>query len=48
MVIEAVSCDHHGVYDGRLVVSSGCANTASIPRWGNEPEVVVVRLGPED
>lgn len=27
---------HHGVYDGRLVVSSGCANTASIPRFGNE------------
>ena len=36
---------HHGVYDGRLVVSSGCANTASIPRWGNETEVVVVRIG---
>lgn len=36
---------HHGVYDGRLVVSSGCANTASIPRFGNEPEVVVVRVG---
>lgn len=36
---------HHGVYDGRLVVSAGCANTASIPRWGNEPEVVIVRLG---
>ena len=36
---------HHGVYDGRLVVSSGCANTASIPRWGNETEVVVVRVG---
>ena len=36
---------HHGVYDGRLVVSSGCANTASIPRFGNEPEVVILRLG---
>lgn len=36
---------HHGVYDGRLVVSAGCANTAPIPRWGNEPEVVIVRLG---
>lgn len=35
---------HHGVYDGRLVVSSGCANTASIPRWENETEVVVVRI----
>lgn len=35
---------HHGVCDGRLVVSSGCANTASIPRFGNETEVVVVRV----
>ena len=35
---------HHGVYEGRLVVSAGCSNTASIPRWGNEPEVVVVRF----
>ena len=35
---------HHGVYEGRLVVSEGCCNTASIPRWGNEPEVVVVRF----
>ena len=32
-----------GVYD-RLVVSAGCANTASIPRWGNPCEVVVVRV----
>lgn len=38
---------HHGVYDGHLVVSAGCANTAPIPRWGNEPEVVVVRLLPD-
>ena len=37
---------HHGVYDGRLVVSAGCSNTASIPRWGNETEVVIVRLKP--
>ena len=37
---------HHGVYDNRLVVSAGCANTASIPRWGNETEVVIVRLKP--
>lgn len=36
---------HHGVYDGQLVVSAGCANTAPIPRWGNEPEVVIVKLG---
>lgn len=38
---------HHGVYDGHLVVSTGCANTAPIPRWGNEPEVVIVRLLPD-
>ena len=35
----------HGIYDGRLVVSAGCANTASIPRWGNPCEVVVLHLG---
>lgn len=35
---------HHGVYDNRLVVSAGCTNTASIPRWGNPCEVVVVEL----
>lgn len=34
---------HYGVYDGRMVVSAGCSNTASIPRWGNECEVVVVK-----
>lgn len=39
---------HHGVYHGHLVVSAGCANTAPIPRWGNEPEVVIVRLGNKD
>ena len=39
---------HHGVYHGHLVVSAGCANTAPIPRWGNEPEVVIVRLGNMD
>lgn len=39
---------HHGVYDGRLVVSAGCANTAPIPRWGNEPEVVIVSLSKKD
>lgn len=38
---------HHGVYDGRLVVSAGCANTTSVPRWGNETEVVIVRLESE-
>lgn len=36
---------HHGVYNGRLVVSAGCANPAPIPRWGNPTEVVILRLG---
>lgn len=35
---------HHGVYDGHLVVSAGCANTTSIPRWGNDIEVVIVKV----
>lgn len=35
---------HHGVYDEKLVVSAGCTNTASIPRWGNPCEVVVIEL----
>lgn len=35
---------HHGIYDGRLVVSAGCANTVSIPRWGNPPEIVFIRV----
>ena len=35
---------HHGVYDGRLVVSAGCANTALLPRFGNPCEVVLLRL----
>lgn len=39
---------HHGVYHGHLVVSAGCANTAPIPRWGNEPEVVLLHLTPAD
>jgi len=33
-----------GVVEGRLVVSAGCSNTASIPRWGNPTEIVVVRV----
>ncbi len=32
-----------GMYDGRLVVSAGCANTSLIPRWGNPCEVVLLR-----
>lgn len=33
-----------GVYEGRLVVSRGIANTASFPRYFNAPEVVLIRL----
>lgn len=33
-----------GVYDGKLVVSAGCSNTASVPRWGNPREVVMIDL----
>jgi len=39
---------HHGEYTepgcGTMIVSSGCCNTASIPRWGNPCEVVVVEV----
>lgn len=35
---------HYGLYGNRMVVSAGCSNTASIPRLGNETQVVVVRI----
>lgn len=35
---------HHGFYDNRLIVSSGCTNTASAPRWGNPCEIVVIEM----
>lgn len=31
-----------GLYDGRLVVSRGLANTVSVPRFGNPPEIAIV------
>lgn len=34
---------HHGIYDGRLVVSAGCANTSAVPRIGNPCEIVALR-----
>lgn len=37
----------HGIYDGRLVVSAGCANTTAFPRLGNPCEVVVLKLRPQ-
>lgn len=33
-----------GIYNGNLVVTTGCSNTASVPRWGNPREVVRVEL----
>ena len=33
-----------GLYDGRMVVSAGCSNTAAIPRWGNPRELVLIHL----
>ena len=35
---------HHGLYDNKLIVSAGCANTASVPRFGNPTEVVHIVL----
>ena len=35
---------YHGVYHKRLIVSAGCANTASIPRWGNLCEIVKITM----
>lgn len=34
-----------GIYEGKLVVTAGSSNTASVPRWGNPCEVVMVHLG---
>ena len=33
-----------GVYDGRLVISRGLANTTLIPRLGNPPELVYISI----
>ena len=33
-----------GLFDGRLAVSAGCANTAAIPRFGNPRELVLIHL----
>lgn len=33
-----------GVFDNRLVVSAGCANTVALPRLGNPREIVKIRL----
>lgn len=35
-----------GFYDGRMIVSSGLANTTRIPRIGNPKELVIVTLVP--
>lgn len=36
-----------GIFDNRLVVSAGCANTAAVPRLFNPREVVIIKLSPE-
>ena len=36
-----------GLFDGRLVVSAGCANTTAIPRFFNPREAVIIRLLPD-
>ena len=36
----------HGVYQGKLAVSAGCANTTLFPRLGNPCEVVLLRFCP--
>lgn len=33
-----------GLFDERMVVSAGCANTAAVPRWGNPRELVLIHL----
>lgn len=33
-----------GIYDGKLIVTAGSANTASVPRWGNPCEVVMIHF----
>lgn len=32
----------HGMYDGKLIVSAGAANTVDIPRFGNPCELVMI------
>lgn len=34
----------HGMYDGKLIVSAGAANTVKIPRFGNPCELVMIEL----
>lgn len=37
-----------GIYDGRLVVSAGLANTVRwLPRWGNPTELVYIKINPQ-
>lgn len=35
---------HGRFFDGRLIVSAGCANTVAFPRWFNPRELVVVNI----
>lgn len=36
-----------GVYDKKMIVTTGCSNTAAVPRWGNPCEAVIVHLKAE-
>ena len=36
-----------GIYDGKLIVSAGLANTSRFPRINNPPEIVFLTLKPE-
>lgn len=38
----------YGMYDRKLIVSSGLSNTAGVPRLGNPREVVLIEWLPED
>lgn len=33
-----------GIYHQKMIITSGAANTASVPRWGNPCEVVMISL----
>lgn len=34
----------HGIHDDKLVIGAGISNTASVPRWGNPMEVVIIEV----
>lgn len=34
----------HGLYDDKLIVSSGCSNTVNLPRFNNPKELVIINI----